>query len=210
MKILNFKDYIYESYLNGGRQPLYHSTKNLKEVLDSDKLIPHKTAYKHDRDAICLSRDKSFNYMGIRTLVLDVDKLKRFGYRPIPIDEVGSAITYINRELSKEGKPLKFPRYNKVDTSFKVTKNGLGLKTGKVFNLGHEYEERIYKPINNLGKFVIEIIVDNNWFNDYKNALTKYIKKYPHIKVVDDKNNLLLDIDLIIKDTINCHSLLEK
>lgn len=210
MRILNFNNFINEAYLLGGRQPLYHSTKRLKEVLESDELRPSKTSYKLDKDAICFSRDRRLNYMGIRTFVLDVDKLMQFGYKPIPIDEFGSAITYKNRQLSKEGKPLKHPGFNKVDTSFKITKNGLNLKTGSVFNMDQEYEERIYKTIKDLGKFIIEIIISKTEFSFYKKILTKYIEKYPHIKVFDENDNLLLDINLIIQNTINDHSFIEE
>lgn len=70
----------FESYLLGGRQPLYHITNNLNDILDSDMLKVSTTADK--QKAICLTRSSTYNMddsVDVR-LVLDVDKLLIDGY----------------------------------------------------------------------------------------------------------------------------------
>jgi hypothetical protein len=64
MKIKKFEDFINESYLRGGRQPLYHYTSRLSEILGSDKLKTSRVARPRDTKAICFTRTPYFKHDG--------------------------------------------------------------------------------------------------------------------------------------------------
>lgn len=94
MKILKcFNDYIKESYLKGGRQPLYTWVYRIKNMMNDDVLkMGNPTMdkkFRKNKDpkqikSISLSRSSNFNFHGFGSrLVLDTDKLLKDGYKPI-------------------------------------------------------------------------------------------------------------------------------
>jgi hypothetical protein len=105
--LYKFADFVNESYLDGGRQPLYHSTHYFINILDSDKLKISKPAFDvNRRESISLSRSRTFSSYGDKKFMLNVDSLIRDGYVPKPFDEIGSAI------LSKGGKGNYYTKSN--------------------------------------------------------------------------------------------------
>ena len=186
--ILNFVDFITEKYLEGSREPLYHLVGNLKGVLESDMLkikeqvrnVPGKG------HSVCFTRSPYFRHDSTHSkqrLVLDTDKLIIDGYKPIPIDEVGVSgggkKTWAN---SKEGPYNKWSMpwirrgrkpFNDVEGISNIDNNAM---------LEFEFEERIYKEIKNLGKYIISIDLVDGQTNS-RNAIEKYLEKYPHIKI---------------------------
>jgi hypothetical protein len=185
-----FADFVNESYLDGGRQPLYHSTRYFINILDSDKLKISKPTFDvNRRESISLSRSRTFSSYGDKKFMLNVDKLIMDGYVPKPFDEIGSAI------LRKGSKRKFHSDYTKSNPKSKeINHNIANLETGVTFSLEAEYEERIYKTIENLGKYVIEILISDNKLDKYRPELIEYIKKYPHILVTNESGDTLLSI----------------
>lgn len=175
----------YESYLKGGHQPLYHITRNLLNILKDDILKTSKTA--DSENAICFTRSSTYDldYGDIQSrLVLDYDKLEKDGYVSHPYDGQG---VFGTKHLPKKDKKLKY--LNKINYKWRPPKHNLNLPETDNDDFSWEYEERIYKDIYNLGKYLIAIDLDEKVYKKYKIELEKYIEKYPHIKLVKLINN---------------------
>jgi len=82
MIIKRFLDFVNESYLKGGRQPLYHysRTSNLTNIMKDDVLKMGRVARPRGSKAICLTRSPYFTHDGGVTtsprIVLNHDKLR--------------------------------------------------------------------------------------------------------------------------------------
>lgn len=204
----------FESYLEGGRAPLYHfvlNDFNLYSILNDDTL---KTGTR-GRDvnlksiddegympSISVTRNSKYSDRGNLRIELDYNKLLKDGYRSIPIDEMGNAITRKRHSFFKQyKKPMNpFYGYKKVHYGGKINKK----EGGKDIFLEEEYEERIYKNISNLGKYIISIkltkyfmIADTHIKSDKYIIFKNYIEKYPHIKILDKYENIIMDINTI-------------
>ena len=164
--------------------PLYHYTSNkLEKILKSDSLIK-KDPYK-GKECVCFTRDPLYSYDGgiYPRLKLDQNKLRIDGYIPKPIDEFGDE-KLGNIKDSTDRKHIKSPFHGTTEW---------------------EFEERIYKTIKNLGKYIISIQIpksseksirisgivnDNVWQTQWYSPegyiklpfIETYLKKYPHIK----------------------------
>ena len=218
-RILKFCDFIKETYLKGSRAPLYRyfSPIYISEILINDTLKVRKPAAgihgkSDERDkCICFTRNPGFSEHGNTRLVLDVDKMIKFGYKPVPFDEIGSAVYNFGKS---ENILKKLKTYNKVNPEWKVIKHKIpGLKTGEKTSFGYagmeqEHEERVFKDIEKVGRFILYIdMPKNDSFYKNENNLLLYIKKYPHIIVreIDPENwkepkNILLDYNKIINN----------
>lgn len=205
---------ITESYLRGSRAPLYHFTHSIENIIKSDKLLAKPPAYdrhgkRNEKDkCVCVTRFPGYTGASNNArITLNTDLLIRDGYKPIPIDEVGFA-------LVKTGKiKVKYQDYSKPNPLDIKTVHGLD--SGKRMNMEIEYEERIYKDIVNLGKYIEYIDLRPNRYWEIGKEYINYIKKYPHIKVREmnyKKTNLgnspflepkvvLLDFDMIKKQS---------
>jgi len=171
---------IFESYLEGGRQPLYHYTSSyrISEIFESDEL---KTSTAADlKISISFSRSLYYSDAGDTRIVLDADKLKKDGYKIVPYDEVGTAL--VNSSSKKARKNLD--GYSKVNPTipFKQIIGNNRIKYD-IFSLEWEYEERCFENIKNLGKYIIAIDIPKNRYNveDFE----KYLEKYPHIEIFE-------------------------
>lgn len=188
--INNFDDYISEAYLKGSKQPLYHVTRNLEAILETDYLKISKPAYGYgDKKSISVTRSNIYSaqdsYDGFsgHRLVLNTDKLLLAGYRSYPVDEIGIA-------ASGGGKRKTQKNIQKWNYLFRkpVTGKNLNLPTPENdIELEIEYEERFYKEIKDLGKFLLAIEFRTLETFEYfirrnLNALISYLNKYPHIK----------------------------
>lgn len=182
--ILNFNDYINESYLKGGRQPLYHFTSSyhLEKILESDLLRPSKPVKKTHGHEKSISLTRFIGYKDTLGLLikLNYDKLLNNGYRSYPIDEVGW--TGVKRK-----KKVNFNKsnFNTIKSGKKGTAHNLNLPKEPIMET--EFEERIYKPIQKLGKYIIDIYILSSYENRMKHSLKKFLIKYPHIKIYSNK-----------------------
>ena len=176
--ITNFK--IFDSYLEGGRQPLYHYTTPywLGEIVESNELKISKAA---DQEmSISFSRSLYFSDAGNVRLVLDSDKLKKDGYKIIPYDEVGTVLNNLDTIKAKE----KLKGYNKVNPEIPFKKI-IGNNNFDYNNLAleWEYEERCFKDIKNLGKYLLSIDIRENDYLSHKDEIEQYLEQYPEIKI---------------------------
>ena len=133
---------LFESYLKGGRQPLYHITRYLEDILKDDILKVSSTA--DHENAICFTRSSTYN--GDNTidyrLVLDDDKLRKDGYNIVPYDE---QMNYVKNALGKGyHKDKRVKGKSKVNYKWRPPKHKLDIPKVEdeygEFNL--EYEER--------------------------------------------------------------------
>ena len=207
MIIKKFIEFTNESYLEGSRQPIYHITRHLYDILKTDLLKCNKPARtSHGKDkSISLTRNIDFSDVPSNEIIeLDVDKLINSGIKTYPVDEWAwkngkRNLDTINlsRNLSKSG----FDEFKKGNRG---TKHNLDLP--KEFKLETEFEERIYKDITNLGKYIISLnfrqepsrgIYDTS--GDF-GVVKDYLQKYPHIKVyLMDKDNRRKRTDITYK-----------
>ena len=198
----------FESYLGGSRAPLYHgtSTYSLSSILETDMLkVNHPTRDRYGRNrynkdqikSISLTRDKYY-CENDSIIMLDNDLLYNDGYKSHPIDELGAALPKGHKYYKKYNKHLN------AFNGFKRIRHGDSVDLSKVNNLvalDEEYEERIYKNIKNLGKYIISIIFKgDNMNSQYYDFIKEYIKKYPHINVVNLKGDILFDISMVEKE----------
>lgn len=182
--ILNFEQFVNESYLKGSRQPIYHFTFALNDILKSDMLKTSRAA--DGEKSISFTRSvyyEDYASSGVR-LVLDADKLKNDGYKIIPYDEVGRKISHRKED--------RFKGYGKANYKFvmKSVIHKLNIPEWQdedgLDALEWEYEERSFKDIKNLGKYLIAIdISDNSLYDSREEIIREYLKKYPHIKIFD-------------------------
>lgn len=67
-----------------------------------------------------------------------------------------------------------------------------------------EFEERIYKDVKNLGKYIIKIYINRDFESFLKNnrnvsLIKQYLEKYPHIKIFSHRNDILKVVDVTDK-----------
>lgn len=173
--ILSLEDFlISESYLKGSRQPLYHNTKNIIGVIESDMLRNRKPAEGYgEEQTISFTRNYQFSEYGYEKLVFDSDKLKNAGYTIYPVDEIGIA--------NSKWKSDKIT--NKWNYNFRPPKHNIDSITKKSI-LEIEYEERCNEPITNLGKYLISIdLVYHSVLIKNLKKFIDYLKKYPNIVI---------------------------
>jgi len=172
----------FESYLSGGRQPLYTWVVDFKRMIESDQLNVGNPTYdknhkkRSDTDqlkSISLSRSSSFIYYKTYRIVLDTNKLIKDGYIPEPFDEFSAAF---NSKLGNTSKPRHF-KY------LKAIRHGLNIKFDPKINDEEEYEERIYKDIKDIGKYILYINMQPDTLDRISPLVVEYIKKYPHIEI---------------------------
>ena len=193
--ITNFKNY--------NRQPLYHYTFSLKWVY-SDYFKIDEPAYskRNIGKSLSLTRSLTFSEHGSIRIVLNTDLLIRAGYIPKPVCELGIAISMCNKNTntSKVNYHFRLPEHN-VD-SLKDFKDSFMKKS---YPMQIEYEERIYKQIENLGKYIISVDLIEKDFNYYiKDDFFEYVNKYPHIKLfIIDENHLYIKKEVNGTDYIN-------
>lgn len=182
-----FKDFINESYLKGSRQPLYHFTNNLINIMKDDTLKPFKAA--DNKISISFTRCLYSEEFSTETrIVLNSDKLKDDGYKIFPYDEVGNILTKNPKKCKN-----KLKGYSKANPNKKIRSiiNKVGYEWDKSNSLEWEYEERCFTEIKNIGKYIIAIDLTKNKMNFLKNnkIFNDYLKKYSNIKIILLKNN---------------------
>jgi hypothetical protein len=181
MIIKKFDDFLNEAYLKGGRQPLYHYTflGRLPSIIESDTLKMGNPARPRDSKAICVTRNPYFSHDGAELecrIVLDYDRLKNDGYRSYPFDEIGT--------VTKDTKNMNYIKSNfpSVKQGKRTIQHGLDLP--KIGNgLEVEFEERIYRNVKNIGKYIISIDFSNKSNLLRLSELDKYLEEYPHIRI---------------------------
>lgn len=185
MRIFNFEEFVNESYLKGSRAPIYHYTRRyaFSKILDSDtlKLGRPSREIRNNGKATALTRNPYYTHDGASLnsprFVLDLDKLKNDGIRSYPVDEIGIAMKQggmTNKNFSKSN-------FDEVKSGKRGTAHGLDLPETPA--LETEFEERIYKDVPNLSKYIISIDLATEPDNSLKQELKKYLQKYPHIVI---------------------------
>jgi hypothetical protein len=206
MFIKKFEDFINEAYLKGGRQPVYHftSSSGLLGIIKSDELKTSKPARQSHGYDKSISLTRNIDYSDSRNdfcLELDSDSLLRDGYRIYPVDEISW----------KEGKPnkLAIKNFNFIKSNFLDVKSGKrgtkhGLKLPKNPILETEFEERIYKNVKGVGKYILRIILNRDVLNtrigflneDLRDILVDYLNKYPHVRIYKSDGDFRRSIDI--------------
>lgn len=207
--ILNFQKFE-ESYLKGSRQPMYHFTYDIFPIISSDEFKMRNTSARK-----ALGREWSNSWTrnidfsdasSFYIIEVDSDKLKNDGIIFYPVNEPGLPMDFKGK-ISPTGRgnytKSQFPHFK---SGRRGTKHGLDLP--KKFTLETEFEERTYKDIKNLGKYIISIMINeddiiNHKYSSYnrnlifKNLITEYLKKYPHIRIKSfNKNNRRQQVDI--------------
>ena len=191
MEILRFSEFISESYLSGSRQPMYHKMGlySLDTVLKSDT-FKRKAPVKPKNGILSNSWTRSiyYGYMDgsmVSTdviLEVDADKLRNDGIRFYPVDEWALSSKKSTRD-NHYGKS----NFDKVKSGKRGTLHNLKLSKNAI--LETEFEERTYKDIKNLGKYIISIGIQSNFIRIMsKKTLQIYLKKYDHIKIYSFEN----------------------
>ena len=184
----------FESYLQGQRAPLYHFTENLYKLIKDDILNLGQPSYPKNIKAICLTRFPGYGEAkGSNRLQLDTNKLIRAGFKPTTIAEIGSMVS---SRIKKDDeipawKAKQFYGYSKpfqqgLTFTHGVDYTNFDFKNPKISNympIEFEFEERIYKPISNIGKYIDFIDLNREPTKEQVKLLIDYIKKYPHIVV---------------------------
>lgn len=201
MIIKRFIEFINESYLIGSRQPLYHITSRLYDILDTDLLKcgnPSRTSHGSDK-SISLTRniDFSHNIYG-QIIELDIDKLRKAGIKTYPVDEWAWKDGKRNIDVVKNMNFIK-SKFDEVKSGKRGTKHNLDLPKDPI--LETEFEERIYQDITDLGKYLISLNFLREPLNKYEILIVhEFLKKYPHIKVyLMDKDNRRKKTDITYK-----------
>ena len=176
------------------RQDLYHTTSNLDWVFtDLFKIRDPAFKRKEHGDSMSLTRSRFFTEHGVTKIVLNTDLLHLKGYIAHPVDELGTVCV-----VQKNGK-----HSGKHNYLFRHPVSNIKLPPlEKQLDLQIEYEERIYKPITNLGRYIRCIEFTEKAYDEYRydKNLFEFLQKYPHInlKLVDtDKTYLVEDLDFI-------------
>lgn len=200
MKIKPFIEFIEESYISGSRQPLYHLTRSLKNILVTDLLKcgkPSRTSHGSDK-SISLTRSIDYGHDGYYgdIIELDVDKLRKSGIKSYPVDEWAWKSGKRNTDAISKVNFIK-SNFDEVKSGKRGTKHNLDLPKSPI--LETEFEERIYKDINDLGKYIISLNLSKEPILDF-DVVYNYIKKYPNIKVyLIDKDNRRKRTDITYK-----------
>lgn len=160
MKLLKFD--LFERYLESGYSPLYHYTPYLEKIIDDD-VLKIKQPFKGDK-CVCVTRNPLYEFDGVgnKRIKLDQNKLRLDGYTPKSIDEFGYQIKSLDRKHNIK---------NDVSPSNKIE---------------WEYEDRIFRDIKNLGKYIISIQLPTTQIHSVRYFLPhyeEYLKKYPNIKL---------------------------
>ena len=177
----------FESYLQGQRAPLYHFTNNLYKLMQDDILNLGQPSYPKNIKAICLTRFPCYvEAKGSDRLQLDTNKLIKAGFKPTPIAEIGSMVS--NRIKKDDELPAwkakQFYGYSKPFQQGMTFTHGVNHPDfDKSIPIEFEFEERIYKPIPNIGKYIDFIDLYRQLTPESFKILTEYVKKYPHIVV---------------------------
>ena len=201
--IKKFIQFIEESYLEGSRQPLYHLTGRLYSILETDLLKcgkPAKNSHGSDK-SISLTRNIDFGLdnSGLDQLIeIDVDKLRNSGIKTYPVDEWAWKDGKRNLDVIKKVNFIK-SNFDEVKSGERGTKHNLDLPKNPL--LETEFEERIYKDITNLGKYIISLNFTKEPTATGEIEIVKdYLSKYPHIKVnLMDKDNKRKRTDITYK-----------
>ena len=180
----------FESYLQGQRAPLYHFTNNLYKLIQDDILNLGQPTYPKNIKAICLTRFPGYGEAkGSDRLQLDTNKLIKAGFKPKPIAEIGTGISNRLKRASREDfennpKIKSFLNYSKPFQQGITFTHGVNYPDfDKSIPIEFEFEERIYKPIPNIGKYIDFIDLYRQPTPESFKILTEYVKKYPHIVV---------------------------
>ena len=180
----DIKKYFYKTNPQYYSDLLFHHTSDLNVILESDVLnVDNKWG---DIPAISFTR---CSYYSERTdyserIVLDQNKMKIDGYKTTPYD---IAKTY-RKNNGNEAFKKRMLGYSKVNpnTVGRFITNNLGIYGVYYKNISPlewEYEERIFRKIKNLGKYIISIDILENHLKEYILILKDYIDKYPHIEI---------------------------
>jgi hypothetical protein len=169
--ILTFEAFILKQNFN----PLYHYTSfvHLDKILIGDLLIASTPTEPKDTMCVCFTRTKDYVFgKNDAVLIFDRNKLIVDGYKITPTDEVGvktkKNFNKSNFDAIKSDK-RKVP--HKLDS--------LNLGTGYWV----EFEERCYKDISNMHKYLEEVVILRQCSPPLKVILMDYITKYPDVKV---------------------------
>lgn len=183
------------SRVDSGRHLIYHYTRYLSDILKTDLLksrVPSRQSTdRNEGKSISFTRNPDYDdvWSSIR-LVFDTDYLKRYGIRVFPVDEWAYSKPYTSSEERR--KKLARSSINAIKSNFPMVKAGKrgtahgieGLSKLKDVTLQTEFEERVYQDIPNLGKYIMFIDIGGNEnINNFKEVISEYLKKYPHIKV---------------------------
>jgi len=210
MFIKKFEDFINEAYLKGGRQPVYHftSTYGLQGILESDILKtskPSRQSHGYDK-SISLTRSIYYgDSLNDFCLELDSDRLLRDGYKIYPVDEWAWKGGKPNKVAIKDFNFIK-SNFPEVKSGKRGTKHGLDLPKNPI--LETEFEERIYKNVENIGKYIIKIYISDSKMKylvspdltSYHVIFAKYLEKYPHIEIYDSISRSSNNITNIFKN----------
>lgn len=165
-----FEQFIEESYLKGGRAPLYHSTRIFfaATILEEDQLRHPKRSFQGiaSPKRISFTRDKNFVFEeNPVTFVVDQEK------------------------LSVKHKIEPFDFFGQFEPGTRRSKGG-------------EFEESVVGDIKELHKYLIAIRFEESMdfyatynrssremyresYADFIKALDEYVKKHPHVQVID-------------------------
>lgn len=181
----------FESYLEGARAPLYHFANDLYNLIQDDVLNLGQPSYPKNSKAICLTRFPGYTEAkGWNRLQLDVNKLIKGGFKPVPFAEMGTEIShrlkkYLKGEEKEPKNKERFLKYSKPFQQGITFTPGVNYSTDVTSGipLEFEFEERIYKPIPNIGKYIDFIDLRNEPNDKQLEILKDYIIKYPQIVV---------------------------
>lgn len=167
-----FEQFVEESYLQGSRAPLYHSTSIFfaASILQEDRLKGPRRNFGGFKspDIISLTRDKHFIYnQNPVTFVIDQEKLKQ-DHKVRPVDFFGKLGTYNNKGEEAEEEVL-----SNVENLHKYLV-AVRLNDSMDFYATYNRSSReMYREA----------------YADFVKALDEYMAKHPHIKVIDEKEN---------------------
>ena len=212
--ILKFEEFN-ESYLKGSRAPLYHYTDEIVRIMETDLLKTNTPSYPIDIKSISFTRDPYYTLDSISLkhdrIVVDTDKLIIDGYKPKPVDEIGMTGDDFNDYFTGV---YAEPGTNFHKSNYKNYRNGNRTVNNRIYGMDKpntknglevEFEERIYKDIKNLGKYIISIdfsskgedvsrIEEMEFVNEHLGVIlyeiNEMIKKHPHIilNIYDTEN----------------------
>jgi len=188
----DIKKYFYKTNPQYYNDLLFHHTPYLNEILETDILNVNNTI----GGVLSISFTRCSYYSEFcgfgERIVLDHNKMKIDGYKTTPYDEI--PMRYITRNDNVNFKK-RMMGYSKVNpnTVGRLITNKLGIEgvyNKKTAPLEWEYEERIFRKIKNLGKYIISIDIPEKKIKHYILILKDYLDKYPHIEItILDNNN---------------------
>lgn len=200
MKILKFDEFslLSEKYLETGKQPLFHKTSfsRASNIMSEDTLKTTTDSWS-DGGFISFTRNINFKHYNDNVIFeIDVDKLKS-RYKMGSINIPGYVLSNNYRKGNDPND--KFKRYGKGEPYF-------------LDIVDDESEERVYKNIKNLGKYIKNIYLTIPNFKEYKqlqDVLIEYIKKYKDIKVYHYNNSKIYNLESIKKDLLLDYSIIQ-